>query len=211
MQVNIDKFEIGTKLRRLYIMPKKNISLPFERCYTVLPWPWFIIYMLTLFTGYADYIFHVISNFHIQRSRFGRKCDKLDGYSKNSWTLQGSWGLLFATAGDPWHLVEPGQHQVSRGVVVRIVEGKLRAKALLNPALMNYNTHTHKKFIKPCTALHCIAQDYFFLCLMPYVLCFFVFGVMSYVLWVMSYVLCLRTYFLCPMSYVSLYYSSCGC
>ena len=31
-------------------------------------------------------------------------------------------------------MVEPRQHQVSRGVVVRIVEGKSRAEALLNPA-----------------------------------------------------------------------------
>jgi hypothetical protein len=57
--------------------------------------------MLTSFTGYADDIFHVISNFHIQRSKFGRKSNKFEGYSKNNWTLQGSWGSLFATAGDP--------------------------------------------------------------------------------------------------------------
>ena len=119
-----------------HIFCQKNVFLPFEGCYTVFPWPWFIIYMLTSFTGYADDIFHVISNFHIQRSKFGRKSDKFDGYSKNSWTLQGSWGLLFTTAGDPWHLVEPGQQQVSRGVVVRIAEGKFRAEALLNPGLI---------------------------------------------------------------------------
>ena len=123
-----------TKLRKSYILKKKNLFLPFGVCYTVFPWPWFIIYMLTSFTGYADHIFHVISNFHIQRSKFGRKSDKFDGYSKNSWTLQCSWGSLFAIAGDPWHLVEPGQHQASRGVVVRIVKGKSRVLALLNPA-----------------------------------------------------------------------------
>ena len=150
-RVNYDKFYKWPKLRKSYILPK-NVFLPFEGCYTVFPWPWFIIYMLTSFTGYADDIFHVISNFHIQRSKFGRKPNKFDGCSKNNWTLQGSWGSIFATAGDLWHLVEPEQHQVSRGVVVRIVEVKSRVEALLNPGnntqkleLGRSSTQTFKK------------------------------------------------------------------
>ena len=42
-------------------------------------------------------------------------------------------GLAFSNSRDPWHLVVPGCHQVPSGVVVRIVEGKARAEALLNP------------------------------------------------------------------------------
>ena len=95
----------------------------------IFPWPWFMIYMFTSFTGYEDDIFHVILNFHIQRSRFGRKSDNFGGYSKNSWVH----GACFFQLQGTLDLVEPGQHQVSRGVVVRIVEGKLRAEALLNP------------------------------------------------------------------------------
>ena len=37
--------------------------------------------MVTLFTGYAFYIFHVISNFHIQRLKFFRKFEKNWGNS----------------------------------------------------------------------------------------------------------------------------------
>ena len=39
--------------------------------------------------------------FTLKDQNFAKKSDKFDGYSKNSWTLQGSWGSLFTTAGDP--------------------------------------------------------------------------------------------------------------
>ena len=111
----------------------------------VFPWLWFI--MSTSFTGYADLICHVISNFHIQRSRFGQKSDNFCRYSKKSWTLLGSSGLLFPTPGDPWHLVDPWQHHGSREGVVRIVEGNSRAEALLNSGLRkkgwNIKTNLH--------------------------------------------------------------------
>ena len=45
------------------------------------------------------------------------------------------YGVAFSNSKDPWSLVGPGCHQVSRGVVVRIVEGKSRVKALLNTGL----------------------------------------------------------------------------
>ena len=57
----------------------------------------------------------------------------VDTPKKKHWTPQGSLGLLFSSSRDPWQLVEPGQHQVPRGVVVGIVEGNSRAKALLHP------------------------------------------------------------------------------
>ena len=45
------------------------------------------------------------------------------------------YGVAFSNSKDPWSLVGPGCHQVSSGVVVRIVEGKSRVEALLNTAL----------------------------------------------------------------------------
>ena len=55
--------------------------------------------MVTSYAGYADDIFHVISNIHIQRSKFGGKTDKFGRNSKNSGTLPSSWGWLFPTPG----------------------------------------------------------------------------------------------------------------
>ena len=96
-----------------------------------------LIYHLMFFSlpGNTYYILYVISIFYIQRFIFHRKSDKFGGYFENSLTLQGSLGSLVPTPGDPWHLVEPEQRQVSRRVVVRIIEGKSRAEALLKPAL----------------------------------------------------------------------------
>ena len=85
--------------------------------------------MVTSFTGYADDIFHVTSNFHIQKPTFGRKASKFGGKSKHSWTPRVSFRLIFATSGT---LGTCWRHQVPSGVVVRNVEGKSRAKALLN-------------------------------------------------------------------------------
>ena len=45
--------------------------------------------MITSFKGYGDDIFHVISNFHISRSKFGGKSYKL---GRNCWTPNSLWG-----------------------------------------------------------------------------------------------------------------------
>ena len=42
------------------------------------------------------------------------------------------YGVTFSNSKDPW----PGCHQVSSGVVVRIVEGKSRVEALLNTGVL---------------------------------------------------------------------------
>ena len=55
--------------------------------------------MVASFTGYADDINHVISNFYIQRSKFAGNSDKLGGNSENNWTPNGSWGSFFPTTG----------------------------------------------------------------------------------------------------------------
>ena len=41
-------------------------------------------------------------------------------------------GVAFSNSKDPWSLVGPGCHQVSNGVVVRIVEGKWRVEDFFN-------------------------------------------------------------------------------
>ena len=78
-KIEPDQVEGRGKTRKLHQVwiPDKNakildftpnkLNLPFESCYMVFPWPWFIIYTFTSFTGYADDIFNVISNFHIKR------------------------------------------------------------------------------------------------------------------------------------------------
>ena len=43
------------------------------------------------------------------------------------------YGVAFSNSKDPWSLVGPGCHQVSSGVVVRIVAGNSRVKALSKP------------------------------------------------------------------------------
>ena len=82
-----------------------------------MTWSNFIIYMITSFKVYADYIVHIISNFHIYRSKFWGKSYKL---GRNCRTPR-VFGVAFFTFKDPWSLVGPGCHQVSSGVVVRIV------------------------------------------------------------------------------------------
>ena len=54
-------------------------------------------------------------------------------------------GLICSTPGNLLHLVEPGQHQVSRGVVVRIIERKSRADVLLNPDMNSKNLPASEK------------------------------------------------------------------
>ena len=45
-------------------------------------------------------------------------------------------GVAFSNSKDPFSLVGPGCHQVSSGVVVRIVKGKSRVEALLNTGVL---------------------------------------------------------------------------
>ena len=52
--------------------------------------------MVTSSIGYADDIFHVISSFHIYRSEFGSKPDKL---GRNCRTPRGLWGRFFQPQG----------------------------------------------------------------------------------------------------------------
>ena len=46
-----------------------------------LPYYLHIIYIFASFTCYENFIFEVISNFHFQESKFGRKIDKFGGKS----------------------------------------------------------------------------------------------------------------------------------
>ena len=92
--------------------------------------------MIPSFKGYADDIFHVISSFHIYRSKFGGQSYKL---GKNCWTRV-VHGVTFSNSKDPWSFVGPGCHQVSSVVVVRIVEGKSRVEALLNTGVKDLLT-----------------------------------------------------------------------
>ena len=62
----------------------------------IFTWSCFIIFMVTSFTWYADDVFHLISNFHIQRSKFVEKSEKVGGNFENSWNLRCSCGLAFS-------------------------------------------------------------------------------------------------------------------
>ena len=76
-------------------------------------------YMFTSFTGYADDIFHVISNFHITRSNFGV-------YPKNCWTR-------FCQLQEPLILGGARATPSVKGSGGQDCRGKQRAEALLNP------------------------------------------------------------------------------
>ena len=58
---------------------------------------WYLHGVDLVFTQYADDIFHVISNFHVQRSKLGGKTDEFGGKSEKSWTLHNSLNTLFPT------------------------------------------------------------------------------------------------------------------
>ena len=91
-----------------------------------------LIYYLHVYFIYrvCSWNFPNISNFNNQISKFG---SNLTDNPKIVWPRRDQGDLIFSNSRDPWHLVEPEQHQVSKVVVIRIVEGKLRAGALLNP------------------------------------------------------------------------------
>ena len=68
--VNYNKLEFATKLQNHKILQSFLFSFVLRgvTCYLDI--------LFLLFTEYADHIFQVISNFHIQRSKVGRKSDK---------------------------------------------------------------------------------------------------------------------------------------
>ena len=68
-RIKYDKSEVATKLRKSKSLYKFVSPLPFERFYMIFTWSWFTIYIVSLFTGYADNIFYVISHFYIQRKQ----------------------------------------------------------------------------------------------------------------------------------------------
>ena len=51
------------------------------------------------FTGYENDTFEVISNLHVQGSKFSRKSDKFGGKSVKNWAPQSSWSLFFPSLG----------------------------------------------------------------------------------------------------------------
>ena len=84
--------------------------------------------MVTSFIGYADDISHIISNFTFKDPNLTENLTNLAEIVGP----RGVYGVAFSNSKDPWSLVGPGRHQVSIGVVVRIVGGKSRFEALLN-------------------------------------------------------------------------------
>ena len=63
-------------------------------------WYYHAIYIVfTYFASYAGYeddIFEVISNLHVQESKFGGKIYKFGGNLKKSWAPQSSWSSFFS-------------------------------------------------------------------------------------------------------------------
>ena len=88
-RVNYIKFEMAAKLQNSYHLPKLFLVLPFERCYVILSWPWFIICMVTSFT---DDIFRVILKFSNLKIKIWLKL-------KNILTTRGWYGLPISTTG----------------------------------------------------------------------------------------------------------------
>ena len=89
--------------------------------------------MFTLITGYADYIFHVIFKFNIQRSKFGRTSDKSVRNSENSWTPWGSWACFFQLQG-PLALAGPRALPSVKWSGGQDCRGKVKSEALLSTA-----------------------------------------------------------------------------
>ena len=124
-----NKFEIATKLRKSKIWLKLCLLLPFERCYMIFIRFWFIIYIVTSLTGYADDIFHVFF-FLIFTFKDQNVGENLTNLAENLNTV-GPRGIHRAC----FFQLQGPREQKPSGVVVRIVEGKSRAEALLNTAV----------------------------------------------------------------------------
>ena len=74
---------------------QKFFSLPFDRWYMIFTWYLFSIYIIYFINWVWIWYFHVISNVHVQRSKFGAKCDWIGGNSEKNLTHKDSWGMLF--------------------------------------------------------------------------------------------------------------------
>ena len=88
--------------------------------------------MVTLFTGYVDDIFYVLSNFHIQLSKFGRKYDKFGGNSK----IVGSRGLhgaCFFQLQGPLTLGDVRVPPSAKGIGEQDCRGKVKGRGLVEP------------------------------------------------------------------------------
>ena len=77
--VDYDKFEIATKC----VNQKFNLNAFFFFLLTGATWYYHTIYLVVTyfasFTDYEDDIFEVISNLHVQGSKFGGKINKYGG------------------------------------------------------------------------------------------------------------------------------------
>ena len=71
------------------------ICLPFDTCYMILQCYLHSIYISASFTGYEDDIFKVISNLHVQGSKFGGEFEKFGGNFFKKIKLCGFHGVCF--------------------------------------------------------------------------------------------------------------------
>ena len=96
-RVNYDKFEIATNC----VYEIFNLNAFFFFLLTGASW--YTIYLVftyfALFTDYEDEILEVISNLHVQRSKFGGKIDKFDGKSKEKLNSTKFMELVFSKSG----------------------------------------------------------------------------------------------------------------
>ena len=95
-RVNYNKFEIPTN----FVNQIFNLNAFFFFLFTGATWYYHTIYLVficfALFTDYEDDNFEVISNLHVQGSKFDGKVNKFDGKSqKRSWTPRSPWSLFF--------------------------------------------------------------------------------------------------------------------
>ena len=94
--VNYDKFEIATNcVNQIF-----NLNAFFFFLFTGATWYYhticLVITYFASFTDYEDDIFEVISNWHVQGSKFGGKINKFGVKSKKkSWTSRISWISFF--------------------------------------------------------------------------------------------------------------------
>ena len=72
------------------------------------------------------------------------------------------YGVAFSNSKEPWYLVGPGCHQVSSGVVVRIVKGKSRVEALLNTDWLKRGLMVYFDLYVPDVPKSSFSPTYFF-------------------------------------------------
>ena len=100
--VNYDKFEIATNC----VKQTFNLNAFSFFLFTGATWYYhticLVITYFASFTDYEDDIFQVISNWHVQRSKFGQKIKNLAANLKKKWTPQSLWSLFFPSLKGPW-------------------------------------------------------------------------------------------------------------